>query len=149
MENFMLKLGIAFSAVLGFLASRFNGWDKLMEVLVSFMVIDIILRAMSRIFGKVNLSQCGGLKNSACAKGVAKKIAIILCVYVACVLDSFIGNDVARNGVIVAFSFSELLSIIENLKDLGVPVPPVFKKVVKVIEEKAGFEKEEDKGDKE
>ena len=143
----VVKIGTVTAAVGGFLLAQLGGWDKMLYVLLSFMLTDIILRALLRFFGKMNLRQCGELNNGTCAKGLVKKVAIILCIFVASVLDTFLGNEFVRDSVIVAFSFTEFLSIIENLKDLGVPVPPVFKKVVTILENKTEI-KEKEKGDK-
>ena len=68
----------------------------------------------------------------------SQALLVLLCVYVACILDRVIGSDIIREGVILAFCTTEMISIIENLTALGIPIPEIFHKVLDILTKNNG-----------
>ena len=133
-----IKIGAVFCTVGGFITSQLGGWDKSLHALVSLMAVDYILGLMLGMVGRSTKTTNGRLSSSASAFGLYKKTAMLLCVYVACILDRVIGSDIIREGVILAFCTTEMISIIENLTALGIPIPEIFHKVLDILTNKKG-----------
>ena len=88
-------------------------------------------------------------------RGVAKKICMWLLVVVGAIVDELIRYSTDMAGVELPFTFlvacivaiwiicSELISILENMIDIGVKLPPFLMPIIKMIqkaaEEKAGY----------
>lgn len=81
--------------------------------------------------------------------GIIKKVCMWLLVVVGAIVDALIKYAIAVAGFTVPFTFlvacivaiwltcNELLSILENIDDIGVNLPPFLKKVVKHIKHQA------------
>ena len=132
-EKIVLKIWTILSAIGGFLMAQLGGWDKALYALVSLMAVDFILGIMKGFAGKSDKSESGKLSSEAGRNGLFKKMAMLLCVFIACVLDLFLDSNFIRECVILAFCIPEIVSIIENLQSLGVPIPPVFHKVIELM----------------
>lgn len=141
-EKILIKLGLIFSSVWGFALFHLGGGDKLLYALGSLMVVDFALGLMKGALGRSDKSKSGKLNSEAGRKGIFKKVAMLLAVFVGCVIDKATGVGYFRDGVIFAFCAIELVSIIENLNCLGVPIPNILNKAVELLNCKS------DKGDK-
>lgn len=76
-------------------------------------------------------------------RGITKKICMWLLIVVGAVIDELIIYSTAQFGLVIPISFvvaaivaiwlvvNELISILENLNDIGVPMPDFLKKLVK------------------
>ena len=81
-------------------------------------------------------------------RGIAKKICMWLLVAVGAILDWLLSFSAANIGVTIPFHFlvasvaavwliaNELISILENVKDIGAPLPPFLLKLAKNIKSK-------------
>lgn len=99
-----------------------GGWDGLMEALVFAMCFDYvsgILAAYINPESKLN-SRRG-------AKGICKKMMILLLVATAHFLDQATHQEIVRTAVIWFFLGNEGLSIIENAAKAGIPIPEKLK----------------------
>lgn len=124
----------------GTIAAALGGWDTTLQVLIICMAIDFLSGAiLALVFQKSPKSPSGGYSSSIGAKGFFKKCAILLGVVVCCQIDKLIGTDFARDAGCIGFAFNEILSIVENLGLMGVPMP---KKVMKALD--AFMSKEEE-----
>jgi toxin secretion/phage lysis holin len=104
-----------------------GGWAVSLTVLCVFMAIDIITGVMK---GAI----IGGLRSSIGYKGMLKKSAIMLVIILAHMLDLMIGGlPVFRTMATYFYISNEGLSIIENLGQMGVPVPKGIKKYIKQL----------------
>lgn len=131
----------AAGAVGSAIARAFGGWGEDMKTLLIFMAIDFLLGLLiAAVWKKSGKSETGSLNSMSAWKGLVKKGVTLLVVLVAHRLDILIGADYIRTAVIIAFCANELLSIIENLGIMGIPMPEMIKKAVEVLQNKAKSE---------
>ncbi len=124
MTEFIKKIIAAFCAVMGFV---FGDMDGLMRALVVLIILDYISGVIAAVVEKKLSSEVG-------AKGIAKKIFMLLIVAVANIVDiNVIGEGhVLKSVTMVFYIANECISLIENGGRLGVPVP---KKLLDVLEQ--------------
>lgn len=67
--------------------------------------------------------------------GGFKKGGIILVCFIGYFLSAMFNdsNHIISNAVLCYYIYTELVSVIENLNDLGIPLPPIIKNIVKKI----------------
>lgn len=122
------------------LAFLFGGWDESIITLLMFMIIDYVTGLLvAGVFHKSKKSYSGGLESGACYKGLVRKGMILLFVVIGNRLDMQLGSTYVRDGVCIAFIVNEVISIIENARLMGIPIPKVIEKALDVMN------KEEDK----
>jgi len=128
MEN-IFKTIVAFGgAAASFL---FGGWSSLLSILLTFVVLDYIT-------GVVAAAKEGKLNSEVGAWGIAKKVGMFAIIAVAHLVDSAVGDaHLFRDAAIFFFLANELLSIIENLGRIGVPIPPGLKNAVEILRGKS------------
>ena len=119
------KLQIAITGIGGWLGYVLGGMDGLLIALVVFITIDYITGIMCAVIDKKLSSAVG-------AKGIFKKVLILMLVGIANVIDvHVVGMGSALRGATVCFYLSnEGLSILENTVHLGLPVPEKLKEVL-------------------
>lgn len=105
-------------------------------VLIAVMIVDY-MSGMLKAWGRDELSSKVGLR------GIAKKISYLLLVCVAGVVDWLVWSGLRQVGITLDFGFcfglivtiwliiNELISILENLEALDVPMPKFLKNVIK------------------
>ncbi|WP_102348983.1 phage holin family protein [Bacillus sp. Marseille-P3661] len=131
MENSIKLLIVGSSSILSLL---FGGWSVLLQVLVIFIVIDYVTGLIAAGFnGKLN-SRIG-------FRGIAKKIIILALVAVAHGIDVVLGGtSFFRDTVIFFYIINELISIIENAGNVGLPIPTVLKEAIEALKKKGNKE---------
>lgn len=115
MEKFWLYFGMVSGLVISFL----GGADNLLIALMAFIVIDFATGMLSAIVS-------GSLSSKVGHRGVIKKLAYFLMVGFAHVVDVYVLHDTDdkfRVIAIVLILANEGISILENLAELGVPIP--------------------------
>lgn len=114
----------ALCALCGFL---FGDCDGLMIALIGLIVMDYISGVVAAAVEKKLSSEVG-------AKGIAKKIFMLLIVAVANIVDiNVIGEGhVLKSVTVIFYIANECISLLENAGRLGVPVP---KKLLDVLEQ--------------
>lgn len=130
MNNTIKSFLAAICALLGFL---FGDRDGLMIALIGLIVLDYISGVIAAVAEKKLSSEVG-------AKGIAKKIFMLLIVAVANIVDiNVIGEGhVLKSVTVIFYIANECISLIENAGRLGVPVP---KKLLDVLEQLKNKEK--------
>lgn len=105
----------------------FGDRDGLMIALITLMVMDYISGVLAAIAHKKLSSEIG-------AKGIAKKVFMLLIVAVANIVDiNVIGEEhVLKSVTVIFYIANECISLIENGGRLGVPVP---NKLLEVLEQ--------------
>lgn len=131
----IIKAILAFFVTLG--AFLFGDLDGLMFALLGCIVVDYITGVMVAIASKKLSSAIG-------AKGILKKVLMLLIVVVANLIDVYViggGAHYLKTITIIFYISNEAISILENGGRLGVPFP---KKLLDVL---AQLKKSSDEGD--
>lgn len=119
-------------AIIGYL---FGGWDVLIQVLLIFVIVDYVTGIIA---GGAN----GELNSKIGFKGILKKVMIFIIVAVAHWVDiavgSATGEEIAifRDATIFFYVANELLSIIENAGEMGIPIPEKLMNAVEILKGK-------------
>ena len=104
-----------------------GGLDVAMIALLVAIVLDYISGVIKGYVTKQLSSQTG-------FRGIVKKVAILIIVMLAVLVDRVTGDTGAiRTLVIYYFVANEGLSILENLGQAGVPIPQSIKKALKAL----------------
>ena len=131
MDNIFKNIMAGICTVLSFL---FGDMEGLMVALIALIILDYISGVIAAAVEKRLSSEVG-------AKGIAKKIFMLLIVALANIVDINVIGDghVLKTVTVVFYICNECISLIENAGRIGVPVP---KKLLDVLEQLR------DKGDK-
>lgn len=123
-ENIIKTITGGLIGVAGFLIGEFDGLFKALLVLI---VADYITGVIVAAVKKKLSSEIG-------AKGIAKKVLMLIVVAAAHVLDAQIigGGAALRNVTIIFYAANEIISLLENTSALGVPYPD---KLIEVLEQ--------------
>lgn len=119
-------------ALISVLIGEFSG---ILEALIILMVLDYILGVLCAITGNSNKTKDGRLSSQAGFIGIIRKAVMFMVIIVAYQLEKVSGVSEVRNIVIISFIANECLSILENAVNMGVPVPPVLKRVISSLDE--------------
>ncbi|MPW25941.1 holin [Alkalibaculum sp. M08DMB] len=124
-----------FVAVFGTLVTYlFGGWSSLLTILLAFVVIDYVTGWMAAGIG-------GKLSSSVGFKGIAKKVLIFGIVAIANLVDKALGTEIILTATIYFYLANELLSILENAGNAGIPIPPVITNAVQILNDKGDVER--------
>lgn len=127
-------LKIALAAITGALAYVFGPWDVLMISLVVFVVLDVVTGIIKACIAK-------DLSSSACWRGLLKKLLIFILVGVAVLLDRLMNmNGAVRAAVSMFYIANEGISILENMGQMGVPLPAFLKNMLQKMHSEADKE---------
>ena len=124
MDNIFKNILAGVCTVLSFL---FGDMEGLMVALIALIVLDYISGVIAAAVEKRLSSGVG-------AKGIAKKIFMLLIVALANIVDINVIGDghVLKTVTVVFYICNECISLIENAGRIGVPVP---KKLLDVLEQ--------------
>ena len=128
MENVVKTIVAVAGAVTSYL---FGGWSALLNILLTFVVADYLT-------GVTAAAKEGRLNSEVGAWGIVRKVGIFAIVALAHLVDTALGDaHLFRDASIFFFLANELLSVIENLGRVGVPIPPVIQRAVEVLRGKS------------
>ena len=108
-------------------------------LLVISSVVDYLTGVIASVYRGQEISSYKGIR------GIVKKLAMWLLIAVGVITDEVIVYSVEQFGLEIPITFvvasivaiwlvlNELISILENLKDIGVPLPPFVQKLLKYI----------------
>ncbi|MEC0183626.1 phage holin family protein [Paenibacillus peoriae] len=120
--------GLSAGAMIGYF---FGGWTTLLTLLWWMVIIDFFTGWAAAWIN-------GELKSRKGFYGIARKVAIFLLVTVAHLIDRVLGDShYFRDAVIFFYLANELLSVIENVGRMGVPMPDVLRNAVKIFESRS------------
>lgn len=134
----MLKLTLI--AALSVVLAYFNALLIPIAVLVAVMVIDYIS-------GMVSAKKTGELSSRLGVIGILKKVGYLALVAVGMVVDYLISSALLNVGIEIQINYcfamiiviwlivNELISILENLGELGVPIPEFLRKSIHKIKD--------------
>ncbi len=128
MNNLLKTITSGLIGIAGFLIGEFDG---LYKALLALIIADYITGVIVAVVKKQLSSEVG-------AKGIAKKILMLIVVAVANVLDVQIigGGAGLRNITIIFYAANEVISLLENTGKLGLPYPPKLLDVLEQIKNK-------------
>lgn len=132
----MGKINYIAAAVGGYVVGLLGGIDAQLRALILIMILDFISGFLSAMVGASTKTQSGYLSSKAAGAGVVKKIAYLICVIVAVLLEETTGLTFIREIVIISFVITETLSVLENCSRLGIKPPKVIYNVLDVLKKK-------------
>ena len=133
----------ALAAVGSWIANSLGGWDASMQVLVALMVADYLTGVLvAAVWHKSSKSSSGTLNSVAGFKGILKKCAILLLVWIGVLLDQALGSAYARTAVVLFFVGNEGISLLENLGLMGVPFPAFLRRALEALRDQGDKGKE-------
>ena len=110
-------ISAAAGCVGGFL---FGKWDLPLKVLLAAMVLDYV-SGMLKAFYLEEVSSKRGYR------GLVKKVGILFTIVVANLTDLILGLTIFRSAICMFFCVNELVSVLENISAMGVPIPDILK----------------------
>jgi toxin secretion/phage lysis holin len=134
----MLKLTLI--AALSVVLAYFNALLIPIAVLIAVMVIDYIS-------GMVSAKKTGELSSRLGVIGILKKVGYLALVAVGMVVDYLISSALTQVGINIQINYcfamiiviwlivNELISILENLGEIGVPIPEFLRKSIHKIKD--------------
>lgn len=135
MEKSFFLIGLG--AIGSVISELFGGWTSAMTTLVIFMLIDYITGILvAAVFKKSNKTEDGGLESKAGWKGLIRKFSTLLIVLISIRVDIIFNTTIISNCVVFTFLANELLSLLENVGLMGIPLPSVLTEVISVLNKK-------------
>lgn len=132
-----------FGGIVGGIVELLGGWTEDLTTLIVCMGIDFSLGVLiAAVWKKSNKSETGALSSWSAWKGLCRKGASLLVILIAYRLDVTLGVTYIRTAAVMAFIANELLSIVENLGIMGVPLPGVITKAIEILTKKSEVEGE-------
>ncbi len=121
-----------------FFTYLFGGWDVALSILITFMILDYITGVIWAYIQKNLNSEVG-------FKGLVKKCTILIVLIVGAMLDRLLnsGEWVFRTLVAYFYIANEGISLLENISNLGVPIPAKIKDALEQLNNKEESEKQE------
>lgn len=150
MQDLYYVLKSIFVAIAGYISIKLGILAPLFLLLFVSMIIDYIL-------GIIAASLKGELNSKRGSLGILKKLGYIVAIAVSLIVDQIIFFATEQVGINISFicafgvlttiwlTLNELLSIIENLGRMGVPLPNFLKNTILIL--KKSVEKKGDKNE--
>lgn len=108
-----------------------GGLDQLLTVFAVIFVIDTISGII-----KSNIN--GTYTSKEFRKGILNKCGYILAIILVVQLDTILGNTGAlRTALLFCFIYNEGVSVVENLGEMGVPIPKTITNALEVLHKKS------------
>lgn len=101
----------------GFLFGR---WDLPLKILLTAIVLDYVS-------GMLKAFYLGEVSSRKGYKGLIKKVGILFTIVVANLTDLILGLTIFRSAICMFFCMNELISVLENIAALGIPIPDILK----------------------
>ena len=142
------------SAIGGAIASFFVTMPPLVWILIAVMTIDYITGLICGAMGKSQKTENGYLASHAAFQGLLKKALIILVVTLAYLLDLAVSKgagiqfEAVMGATCLWFIASEGLSVLENVANMGVPVPKILMQLLEIMRSKGETQEEAQQEDK-
>ncbi|WP_373229396.1 holin family protein [Cohnella sp.] len=128
----------AISAFFGVAISfSFGLWSESLTFLIVLMAIDYFTGVVAAV------RSGSGLNSNIGFWGLFKKALILLVMIIAHRLDVLLGVEVIMGAAVYFYIANELLSIIENYGRIGLPLPSRLKRIVEVLRDRAGEDKQD------
>lgn len=117
------------SVILTFLIYLLGGFDIALKSLVIVIVIDYTTGILSAIYNKQINSKVG-------FKGILKKFSYLLIIALSVIIDNILGQSgTIRTLVIYFFVANDGISILENVAEMNIPLPPKLLETLEQLKE--------------
>lgn len=120
--------------VLAVIIKALGDWDKSLELLIVVMVSDYITGVLCAATG--NSKKSNGLNSQIGFKGLCKKLSMLVAVWLATSISIATNFSEIREVFIFSFISNELLSVVENLGLMGIPLPHKIMDIIEVLKER-------------
>jgi toxin secretion/phage lysis holin len=138
-DAMQLQAGVI-SAILGaVIFYSFGLWTESLTFLLVLMAIDYFTGIVAAV------RDGSGLNSNIGFWGLTKKAIILLVMLIAHRLDVLLGVEVIMGCTVFFYIANELLSIIENYGRIGLPLPDRLRRIVQVLRDRAGEDKDNPK----
>lgn len=130
------------SAVLGALiAFAFGGWSPLLTLLLTLLAVDYVTGVLAAAYESAQ-GTGPGLVSRAGWSGLIRKVLVLVMVMLAHLVDQvlFDQSPIFQTAITLAFCANELLSVVENVGRLGVPMPDAVENMVAALKRKSAIE---------
>ena len=108
-----------------------NGVQSGAFLLCMVMIADVLTGLLCALMGHSCKSHDGGFSWKTLGRGLLRKLLMLMTVYLAALLDGFVGlQGVLRGTALWFYIGNEGLSVMENLMHMGVPVPKRLRAVL-------------------
>lgn len=116
----------------GALAYWLGGWDLGIEILLTLIFLDYLTGLASAFYNNETSSKIG-------FRGIVKKVSLLVLIAVAVLIERRIGQPETIHTLIAfTLSINEIVSILENLKKMGIEIPEALSKYIKLLKAKEG-----------
>lgn len=129
---------------LGLVTILIGGWSLGMRILLILVGVDVLT-------GILKAWQKGSFTSREFRQGLISKLGYIALIIVAYQLDLILQNEIpmVRDIVVIFYIAVEGSSIIENLGLMGVPIPDIIAKKLKVLNDSLTDSEDDEAGDPE
>ncbi|SMP32730.1 toxin secretion/phage lysis holin [Laceyella tengchongensis] len=104
-----------------------GGWSNSLKALLIFVVIDYVS-------GFFAACKEGKLSSQVGMMGITKKVMVFALIAVVHLIDTSLGNQhLFRDGTVLFYLVNEVLSILENVGRMGLPIPPQLQKGIEIL----------------
>lgn len=109
----------------------FGPWMPITGVLLLLCVLDIITGVAKGLYDR-------NLVSRKMSQGMVSKASMFVVIIIANMLDMAVspGMPIVKTSVILFYTSLEMISILENLGQMGVKMPPVIKEYLAVLKKK-------------
>ena len=123
MQETFVYIKIVLATAFGMIVKLLGGWDIALQSLITLTALDFITGVITGMANK-------NLSSHLAIRGIVKKIGIFTLIAVVVAGGDALGNDDFRGIVIGFFIIAEIISIVENWANFGLPIPPQLKKAL-------------------
>ncbi len=142
MEEHSTLVKTAIAAVGTVATYLWGGWDAVLLALV-------VLASLDYVSGVVAAWHRRELDSRIGARGIARKVGMFVVVAVASIIDQTggLGEPILRTVAIWWYLANEALSIVENLGEVGVPIPEQIRTALAILRDKQDQTQRDGDGD--
>lgn len=129
MEKYFNTVSIIIGIVGGFICKHLGGFDMLLGVIITLVVLDYLTGILKAIYNKQLSSEVG-------YKGIIKKIFIFIVIATAYEIQKVVGDSIPlREMTLMFFIANEAISLLENAGEF-IPIPEQLKNVLVQLRDK-------------
>ena len=129
--------GIIAACIGGVICGALGGWDVVLKILATVIVLDYVSGLLAAFVEKKLNSEVG-------FRGVAKKVLIFIVVALAYNIDVVIGTTFVKHLVTSFYIGIEGLSVLKNAGRAGIPLPGVLFDALDEIRKKSEGKKHDE-----